>query len=89
MEVSSLKLNRNDRGSGSTRLGEILGRCRKQSKLSFKELAQESGLDETYLRKIEKGERGMSLTTFAKIAPVLGLDFIFSVLGHYKIRGME
>lgn len=70
------KLSRNDVGRASSAVGEILKRYRAICGLSQNSLAEQAGLHETTIGKIELAKRGMSLVTFAKLAAVfLDLDY--------------
>jgi DNA-binding XRE family transcriptional regulator len=74
------KLGRSDVGSGDIRIGELLLRHRTREEMTQKQLAALTGLHPTTIGKIENGERGMSLETFAKLAYNLEESFAWDVI---------
>jgi DNA-binding XRE family transcriptional regulator len=72
------KRGREDSGSGSKEVGNILRHWRIGR--SVTELARESGLHHTTIGKIESGQRGMSVQTLAKLSQVLPPEFVGQVL---------
>lgn len=91
------KHGREDRGSGSIEVGRILLDHRTRLGMSQEQLAQESGVHRSTIGRIEQGDRGMSLETFAKINRAIrskvqaipehewpdGDSFAYGVLGFY------
>jgi len=57
-----------------TAFGEILRQFRKQAKFSQERLAQESGLDRTYISLLERGLRQPSLTSILQISRALNVS---------------
>ena len=55
-------------------LGETLRRIRKEQGLSQEELANNSGLDRSYLGGIERGEHNLTIINILKLANTLGLS---------------
>ena len=53
--------------------GHILRQCRKNKKISQEKLAQESGLDRTYISLLERGLRQPSLTSILQISRALNV----------------
>ena len=54
--------------------GEILRQVRKHAKFSQERLAQESGLDRTYISLLERGLRQPSLNSLLKISKALRIS---------------
>ena len=77
---SNRKLGRDDRGSGSAVIGQILLKNRTDTGMSQRELAKNAGLHPTTIGKIETGERGMSLETFCKLANWLEEEFVWDIV---------
>ena len=74
------KRRRKDEGSATPELAKCLRSARERAALSLRELAVLAKVHHTTIQKIEAGERGMSLLTFAKLASGLDLKFVFSTL---------
>lgn len=72
------KRNRSDSGTGDVRIGAILRRYRGDR--SIRSLDEESGLHYSFIGRIERGERGMSLESFAALADVLGADYALDTI---------
>lgn len=56
------------------RVGLNLQRLRREAGLSQEELADRSGVHQTYLSGVERGVRNPTVTVLQKIAVALGLD---------------
>ncbi len=56
------------------RVGLNLQLLRREAKLSQEELADRSGVHQTYLSGVERGVRNPTVTVLQKIAVALGLD---------------
>jgi len=54
--------------------GELLRKFRKHAKFSQERLAQESGLDRTYISLLERGLRQPSLNSLLKISKALSIS---------------
>ena len=75
------RFGRDDRGTGSVEIGNILRHRRERAKMTQRQLADAAGLHPTTIGKIETGERGMSLATFCKLAQVFGTGgFIWKII---------
>lgn len=61
-------------GSESTGLGLIVRSLRETKGMSRRELARAAGISESYLKKIEKGNRNPGLDTYQRITGVLDAD---------------
>ncbi len=59
--------------------GEILRDRRKELKMTQQELADKAGTARSYIARIEKGETDMQLSSFIRIANVLGFHFNLSL----------
>lgn len=55
-------------------LGQRLRSERKRLGISQEELARRAGLDRTYVSKIERGERNVTLSTVEKLADALKVN---------------
>jgi DNA-binding XRE family transcriptional regulator len=77
------KRGRNDQGQGSLALGTILSKARARSELTQEDAAAEAGVHPTTIGKIETGDRGMSLQTFARLSFVYDDKFAEDVLDYY------
>lgn len=56
------------------RFGERLRELRRARRMSQEELAFRSGLTQTYLSQVEKGQRNISLVNIEKLAKALGVS---------------
>lgn len=61
-------------GSESTYLGVTVRDLRETKGMSRRELACAAGISESYLKKIENGDRNPSLETYQRITEVLDAD---------------
>lgn len=57
-----------------TSVGSDVLRQREDAGLTLAELARASGVDASFMRRIEAGKQGASLDTYARLAVVLGAD---------------
>lgn len=83
----SMKKGRRDEGSGDPVVGAILRKYREDDGATLEQLAAAAGIHPTFLSKIEKGERGMSLATFCKLARVLDAEWVEETVD--QINGIE
>lgn len=74
------KRNRNDTGSGSAVAGGILRSYREKQGLSLRTLHDLTGLHHAFLGRIERGQRGVGIETFAKLDMIFGPAFTSSFL---------
>ena len=77
------KRGRSDQGQGSLALGTILSQARERVDMTQEQAAVIAGVHPTTIGKIETGDRGMSLTTFAKLSFTYDEQFVDEVLDHY------
>lgn len=77
------KRGRSDQGHGSPQLGMILFRARERFKETQDSVSAFTTLHATTIGKIETGDRGMSMTTFAKLAKFYDEQFIDEVIDYY------
>lgn len=56
------------------RFGARLRQLRKANKLSQEAIALSSGLDRSYLGRIERGEANLSLVNISRVAEALGVE---------------
>lgn len=73
--------------SGSRELGAIMKRHRLDPGRGYpgmtqRALADASNVHYSTIQKLETGDRGMGMETFAKLASVLGDEFVEDVLYH-------
>jgi transcriptional regulator with XRE-family HTH domain len=79
------KRNRTDQGSGDPRTGAILRKHR--GDMSIRSLSNKTGLDHTFIGRIERGERGMSVESLAASSNALGFEFAIDYLsGVYHVN---
>lgn len=69
---------------GSPRVGEVIRQLRRHRGLSLRELAAQSGLSQSFLSAVERGQSDIAVGRLAQIARVLGHD-VASLLG-YSMR---
>jgi DNA-binding XRE family transcriptional regulator len=81
-EFQRSRKERQDRGSGDESLGKVLRSTRENLGLTQQQLASSTGIHYTTIGKIETGDRGMSLTTFCKLAFFLGSDFYEPIISN-------
>jgi transcriptional regulator with XRE-family HTH domain len=76
-------------------IGKIIGQriknYRKGQRLTQEELAEKSGLHSTYIGKVERNEKGITIETLIKITDALGItvEELFRYLQPYKERHDE
>ena len=56
--------------------GSLLRDRRKELKLTQKQVAERIGREQTYIARIERGKADIQLSSFFRIAAVLGIQFI-------------
>lgn len=56
--------------------GTLLRDRRKELKLTQKEVANKIGREQTYIARVERGKADIQLSSFFRIAAVLGIQFI-------------
>lgn len=56
--------------------GNMLRERRKELKLTQKQLAEKLGREQSYIARVENGKADIQLSTFFRIATVLGIQFI-------------
>ena len=71
--------------TAAPRVGEVIRRLRQQRGLSRRELAERSGLSQSFLGAVERGRSDIAVGRLSQVARVLGHD-VASLLG-YSLRG--
>ena len=56
--------------------GSLLRERRRELNLTQKEVAEKIGREQTYIARVERGKADMQLSSFFRIAAVLGIQFI-------------
>lgn len=56
--------------------GQILRERRRELRLTQKQLAEKIGREQTYIARVERGKADIQLSSFIRIAAVLGIQFI-------------
>ena len=67
------------------RVGEVIRRLRQQRGLTLRDLAVRSGLSQSFLGAVERGQSDIAVGRLSQVARVLGHD-VASLLG-YSVRG--
>ena len=70
--------------AATPRVGEVIRRLRRRRGLSLRDLAEQSGLSQSFLGAVERGQSDISVGRLSQIAAVLGHD-VASLLG-YSLR---
>ena len=70
--------------AATPRVGEVIRRLRRQRGFSLRDLAQRSGLSQSFLGAVERGQSDISVGRLSQVAGVLGHD-VASLLG-YSLR---
>lgn len=60
--------------------GELLRNRRRELKLTQRALAEKVGKKQSYIARVEKGESDIQLSSFLRIASVLGIQFVPTVI---------
>jgi transcriptional regulator with XRE-family HTH domain len=74
-----------DGAQAAPRVGEVIRRLRQQRGLSLRDLAERSGLSQSFLGAVERGRSDIAVGRLAQVAGALGHD-VASLLG-YSLRG--
>ena len=56
--------------------GNMLKERRKELKLTQKEVAEKLGRDQSYIARVERGKADIQLSSFFRIASILGIRFV-------------
>ena len=56
--------------------GQLLRDRRRELKMTQKEVAEKIGREQTYIARVERGKADIQLSSFFRIAAVLGIQFI-------------
>lgn len=56
--------------------GNMLKERRKELKLTQKEVAEKLGRDQSYIARVERGKADIQLSSFFRIASILGIQFM-------------
>ncbi|HEY1315720.1 MAG TPA: helix-turn-helix domain-containing protein [Gaiella sp.] len=70
--------------ASTPRVGEVIRRLRRQRGFSLRDLAERSGLSQSFLGAVERGQSDISVGRLSQVAAVLGHD-VASLLG-YSLR---
>lgn len=70
--------------AATPRVGEVIRRLRQQRGFSLRDLAERSGLSQSFLGAVERGQSDISVGRLSQVARVLGHD-VASLLG-YSLR---
>ena len=70
--------------AATPRVGEVIRRLRRQRGFSLRDLAARSGLSQSFLGAVERGQSDISVGRLSQVAAVLGHD-VASLLG-YSLR---
>ena len=54
----------------------MLKERRKELKLTQKEVAEKLGRDQSYIARVERGKADIQLSSFFRIASILGIQFV-------------
>jgi transcriptional regulator with XRE-family HTH domain len=76
--AKSSKYNRTDKGTGNTELGKIIRSYRGTE--SLREVGSATGLHHGFIGRLERGDRGASVETLARLAGHFGDDFALDYL---------
>jgi transcriptional regulator with XRE-family HTH domain len=69
------------------KFGEVLREFREKTGLSQEQLGAKAHVHRTYIGKVERGEKDISLTTAAKIASALGTRLSVLITAYEKRGG--
>ena len=70
--------------AATPRVGEVIRRLRRQRGFSLRDLAERSGLSQSFLGAVERGQSDISVGRLSQVASALGHD-VASLLG-YSLR---
>lgn len=56
--------------------GQLLRERRRELKMTQKEVAEKLGREQSYIARVERGKADIQLSSFIRIAAVLGIQFI-------------
>ena len=56
--------------------GNLLKERRKELKLTQKEVVEKLGRDQSYIARVERGKADIQLSSFFRIASILGIQFV-------------
>ena len=56
--------------------GNMFKERRKELKLTQKEVAEKLGRDQSYIARVERGKADIQLSSFFRIASILGIQFV-------------
>ena len=56
--------------------GNMLKERRKELKLTQKEVAEKLGRDQSYIARVERGKADIQMSSFFRIASILGIQFV-------------
>ena len=60
--------------------GQLLRNRRRELKMTQKQLAEKLGREQSYIARVERGKADIQLSSFFRIATVLGIQFIPTII---------
>jgi transcriptional regulator with XRE-family HTH domain len=81
--IESQKRGRSEVGNGHPLVGAVLTGYREYQNLNKRQLAALTGLNHTFIGRIERGERGITVESLAKLHRALGDEFALEYLDAY------
>jgi ribosome-binding protein aMBF1 (putative translation factor) len=79
-EQGSLQRIQFDEESLAWFYGNMLRQRRKELKLTQKQVAESIGREQSYIARVERGKADIQITSFFRIAAILGIQFIPTVM---------
>lgn len=64
--------------------GTLLRDRRKELKLTQRQVAEKIGREQTYIARVERGKADIQLSSFFRIAAVLGIQFVPTFVSAFK-----
>lgn len=84
LDAKASKHSRTDKGTGNTALGSVIRTYRGED--SLRDVSAATGLHHGFIGRLERGERGASVETVARLMRYFGtafaIDYLYAVLHH-------